>query len=131
MTLTMWWLKAYLPPYVRWLNKFEPSQTDVKYDSSTGKITWKIGRLAANTGILSLSKNLVFQIGFIPGSDQVGSVVELVKNAVISGKDSFTGAMLENSAPAIKTDLPDDPTIQFEQWKVGNRMLNPGLWFLK
>ena len=104
-------VESYLPPYVKWLNKFEPKDANIKYDQNTGKISWFLGKLPANTGILSPVKQAVFQIGFIPASNQIGSIVTLIKEAVISGKDLFTEYSLGGKAQSILSDLPDDPSV--------------------
>ncbi|MBI4709194.1 MAG: hypothetical protein HY764_03265 [Candidatus Portnoybacteria bacterium] len=104
-------VETYLPPYVRWLDKHEPDNGSVQYNQTTGKLTWTLGRMPANTGVLLPVKQLVFQIGLLPGSDQIGRAPELVQEAIITGKDLFTGASLKGVASSIATDLPDDPGI--------------------
>ncbi len=106
-------VEGYLPPYITWLNNISPSNADIKYDKNSGKLSWTIGKLVANTGILYPVKELVFQIGLTPSSSQIGNRVELVKPLVIRGKDAFTGAQLENSAIAVESNVPDDPSIGY------------------
>ncbi len=114
-------VESYLPPNVAWLGRYEPNGADVKYDKTTGKITWTIGQVSANTGILSSpAKQLIFQIGLTPGSEQLGQVAELVKTSTITGVDAFTQSTLESQASGIGTDLPDDTTINFNQTRVTN-----------
>jgi hypothetical protein len=113
-------VESYLPPYVTWLNKFDPADADVKYDKNSGKISWTLGKVAANTGVLLAAKRLAFQIGFTPSSVHAGDKAVLVEESKVSGLDTFTGIFLENIAKKIMTDLPDDPWIEFgyEQGKV-------------
>jgi len=111
-------VEGYLPPYITWLNNFFPSNADIKYDKNSGKIFWTIGKLPANTGILYPVKELVFQIGLTPSSSQIGNQVELVKPMIIRGKDAFTGAQLENSASAVESNVPDDPSIGYGDERV-------------
>jgi len=111
-------VEGYLPPYVSWLGKFDPLGADIKYDQNSGKITWTIGKLSANIGILYPVKRLIFKIGFLPSSSQVGNMVDLLGDAVISGADTFTGASLQGTARAIRSDLPDDPSIGYDGGKV-------------
>ncbi|MFH0852283.1 MAG: hypothetical protein V1845_01625 [bacterium] len=111
-------VESYLPPYVSWLGRFEPPDSAVKYDKNSGKITWTIGKLAANTGILSPVKQLVFQIALLPNSNQVGSEVVLVKESAISGLDAFTAASLNGVAKQIESDLPDDSSMIYGGGKI-------------
>lgn len=113
-------VESYLPPYVRWMNNYQPSGADIKYDSNTGKITWNIGKLSANTGILSLVKGVVFQIGLIPAINQVGEIVELIKQSTIHGRDIFTNVLLQSSADSVTSELPDDPAMPYDYGRVRN-----------
>jgi len=111
-------VEGYSPPYVRWVGLFDPASANVKYDKNSGKITWTIGKLPANTGILYPVKRLVFKIGFTPSSSQVGQMIDLVSESTISGSDTFTGASLQGTARAIRSDLPDDSSIGYDGGKV-------------
>jgi hypothetical protein len=111
-------VESYLPPYMSWLARFSPTDADVKYDQNSGKITWTVGNLSANVGILYPVKRFIFKIGFLPSTSQVGQMVNLLSEATISGKDTFTGASLSGTAKAIRSDLPDDPTIGYNGGKV-------------
>lgn len=111
-------VESYLPSYVHWLGRFEPGNSSVKYDSSTGKISWTLGKLNANTGILSPVRQLAFQVGLVPASNQIGQVVELIKESNISGKDVFTQASISGSARSIQSDLPDDTSVGYEKGRV-------------
>jgi len=118
-------VQSYLPPYVHWLGNFSPKDANVKYDQATGKLTWSLGKLAANTGIASPAsspaKRLIFQIGLIPAYNQVGRSVDLLKQTTISGKDLFTQALLQNSAASIQSNLPDDPSVGYVKGQVVSR----------
>lgn len=111
-------IEAYLPPYIKWLDKFKPTQIDIRYDSLSHKITWQVGNLEAATGLLKPAKFIAFQVALTPSIIQVGEVVELIKDSSISGIDTFTGENLTASDSQIKTDLPDDPTMAWEKGRV-------------
>lgn len=113
-------VETYLPPYINWLNKFDPPDANVKYDKNSGKLSWSLGKVAANTGVLLAAKRLAFQIGFVPSSTQVDNKVVLVKESLISGQDLFTNVFLQSSAKEILTDLPDDSSIGSGGGKVSN-----------
>ncbi len=111
-------VEAYLPSYVSWEGKIYPQEEDIKYDAASGKVVWTIGRLSSATGILSPVRQVAWQVGLVPSLGQVGSAVEVVKSAKISGTDNFTGALLSAEENELKSDMPDDPTMSFEKGKI-------------
>jgi len=113
-------VEAYLLPYMRWKGKFYLNNEDIKYDEATGKITWKISRLAAGTGLLLPVKQVAFQIGFVPSLSQVGNLAVIVKEVKASGNDSFTENNISVSVPELKSDMPDDSAVGFENGRVQN-----------
>jgi len=113
-------VEAFLPSYVQWQGKTYPKDENIKYDSSTGRITWQIGRLSSATGLLSPVKLVAFQVGFVPSLGQVGEITTIVKEARAFGIDDFTGVNLSALADDLKTDMPDDATVGFEKGKVQN-----------
>lgn len=111
-------VESYLPAYVSWQGQIEPKGANVFYDSQTRKIAWEVGKLAAHTGILYPVKQVAFQIGLTPALSHLGEIIDLIGEAQISGKDAFTGKILQDFSPVIMTDLRDDPRITSEQGKV-------------
>lgn len=111
-------VESYLPSYVQWLGNIYPKNEDISYDSGSGKVSWKIGKLAAATGILSPVKQVVFQVGVIPSINQVGDAVVVLKSSKATGKDTFTNIDLTSTTIELKTDMPDDPTMNFDKGRV-------------
>lgn len=75
----------------------------VKFDSSTGKLTWSMGTLA--TG----SRKLSFNVSFTPSSNQVNQSVTLLKNITFTAKDSFTAQSISLNTENITTaNLPNN-----------------------
>lgn len=107
-------VKAILPPHITWESKIEPSSLDITYNSSSGEVVWKVGSIKAGTGILRPVQEAAFQIGFTPSLVQVGRAADLMSTSKIKGTDAFTNVMIEESKPAIFTDLPDDKTLKSE-----------------
>jgi len=107
---------GYLPPHAQWLNTVKPGEAKVSYNSQTGQVIWTIGSLPAGTGALLPVKEAAFQIGITPTSANVGNLMELIGQSIATGYDSFIGSELKSVAPAIDTNLPDDPAID---WKKG------------
>jgi uncharacterized repeat protein (TIGR01451 family) len=66
----------------------------VSYDPSTGKMTWKVGTLAAHTGDFNPTRRLSFQVKVVPSSSQSGNNFALFKTIKFSAKDSFTGQII-------------------------------------
>jgi hypothetical protein len=63
---------------------------NVQYDSSTSKLSWKVGNLPAYTGKFSQARILQFKVKLVPALAQVGQSPELVRNITFSAKDIFT-----------------------------------------
>ncbi len=113
-------VEAYLVPYMRWKGNIYPKNEDIIYDEATGKVTWKISRLAAGTGFLLPVKQVAFQVGFMPSLGQVGSLAVIVKEVRASGQDNFTEKNISVSAPELKSDMPSDSTVGYENGRVRN-----------
>lgn len=111
-------VSAVLPSYVEWINKFKPTSSNFKYDSLNRKITWEVGKLPSATGILTPAKYVAFQIALTPSTTQINQVVELIKQSIIIGKDSFTGTDLRATDAVISSDIPDDPSGGWEKGRV-------------
>ncbi len=111
-------VEAFLPSYVRWEGNIFPKDEDIKYDIASGKVVWKIGRLAAGTGILSPVRQAAWQVGLVPSIGQVGSAAVIVQQTKLSGQDDFTGAQLSVVANELKSDMPDDPAVGEAKGKV-------------
>ena len=101
-------VEAALPPYVTWLGAVSPSDANITYNPTGGGIVWVAGNVPRNASVGSGAKQVAFQIALRPAANQVGEVPELVSRAIISGTDVFTGANLENSAPAVTTRTSTD-----------------------
>jgi hypothetical protein len=84
-------VKATLPPYVRWLDTTSPSVEDITFDEHTGEITWHVGKLLPQTGYNNNPpRRVVFGIGLVPSTIQVGQSPTLVQNQHLDGVDNFT-----------------------------------------
>ncbi|MFH1392834.1 MAG: hypothetical protein ABIG73_00395 [Patescibacteria group bacterium] len=105
-------VKAVLPEGVSWLNKKAGAgAATLEYNDRTGELTWNVGKLTAGTGILFDIYEVIFQVGLTPSINKVNMVVPILGESTLTGKDSFTGNDILTTAPALKTDLPDDPGV--------------------
>ena len=111
-------VESYIPAYVSWEGRIEPNGANVFYDHETRKITWNIGKLPAQTGVLYPLKQVVFQVGLMPSLSHLGKTLDLIGEASVSGKDAFTEKQLQDFSPVIITDLPDDPFVGLQKGRV-------------
>ena len=111
-------VEAYLPSYIQWSGKIYPTSENLKYDSATGRLIWRIDKLTAGVGFSSPVRQVVFQIGLVPSISQVGNNPDLVKSAKVTALDTYTTSNLASSASDLKTDLPDDPTVGWSNGRV-------------
>lgn len=105
-------LTTQLPPYVRWLGEVNPSTEQVLYDESTRTVSWNIPDMRAGVGYTSSSKEMAFQISFLPSLSQVGTTPELTGFLSVVGTDRFTGGLIESEKSALSTRLNNDPSFR-------------------
>ncbi|MDP3762845.1 MAG: hypothetical protein Q8Q97_02125, partial [bacterium] len=101
-----------------WKGVFLPQNEGLAFNSASGEISWKVGFLKAGTGFLNPAREVRFQVGFIPGTGQIGASPEIVGRALAEGHDMFTDTALLAEAPELTTELPDDPKVDFSQARV-------------
>ena len=113
-------VKASLPPQISLTGKIFPEEEASKFsfDSESREIVWSAGDLERGEGILSPGPNIAFQVEFSPESSQIGSTPEIIGQAKIEGLDSWTETILQFTTPALRINLPDDPTITEEMGRV-------------
>lgn len=111
-------VRASMPSYVRWLGVVEPASEDIFYDVVTGEIVWKPDFLEAGTGILRPAKEVSFQIGFLPGPNQIGTAPQLISQSSLEAKDNFTGTVLRDYKTALTTNLDAEPGFSPQDAKV-------------
>ena len=111
-------VKTSLPPYISFKEVIVPSDGNLVFDKSSGNLEWRVGTLSAGTGFLRPALSISFQVGLIPGEDQIGSSPVIINATDVSGIDSFTEEILSAHDKEITTDLRGDSTIDFNQKKV-------------
>jgi len=95
---------AVLPVYVKWISS--SGGEDVTYNEFTREVVWKIGQVKSNTGFKN-SREAIFTVSLTPSYSQIGSILELEKEINLTGKDTFTGSVLNNSQNSLTTKLPN------------------------
>ena len=108
-------IKALLPSGVELTGKIFPEEEISKFsfDSQSREIVWSVGDLDRRK-----EKSIAFQVAFTPQEFDRGQTPEIISEAKIIGEDSWTGKILEATAEAINTTLPNDQTIGEEMGKV-------------
>ena len=98
-----------LPIYVRWLNKISPENESLRYNPAGGGIVWNAGDVRAGE-----TKEVSFQVSFLPSISQIGNDSSLIKDVYASGYDGFTGSTLQASPLEKNYDirLNSDPQYQ-------------------
>ncbi len=87
---------------------FTPSEAkNAQYDPSTGKLTWNVGSLPANTGRFTAPKFLEFQVKLNPSASQAGQSPILVKTINFTATDLYTNQNINITANDIRiSDIP-------------------------
>lgn len=101
---------SFLLPGISWENKFNviPSQSDIRYDPSLGRVSWTVPTVPAGTGIVSPVFEAVFQVGITPGLNQVNQAPEILKETKFEAVDNFTKEDVNISQPGINTQFGVD-----------------------
>lgn len=107
-------VRATLPFYVRYTGVISPSSEDITYNESTKQVLWRLGTVSAGTGLSRDPREVSFQVELSPSISQIGSVPQLLGEAVLTGKDNFSGATLRATRSALNTRLSND-----SQFKTG------------
>ncbi len=101
-------MTATLPPYVRWLGTVSPAAEYVTFNENNGVVTWNVGKLFANTGFNGQPpRRIVFSIGLVPSTSQVGEVPPIVENQKFTGVDDFTDTIISLEMPELTTNLDE------------------------
>ncbi len=87
------------------VSSIQPSKevSNVSFDASTGKLTWKIGVLAAHTGDFSPLRKMSIDVRIVPSSNQANTEVDLLKTVALKITDSFTGEALSLTGNSLNT----------------------------
>lgn len=81
------------------------------YNAGTGEVTWTIPFIPATAGVAGPPVAAIFQVSNTPAVNQIGNPVTLMGPTTLTATDAYTGQMVTLTAPAITTQLPDDPSL--------------------
>lgn len=94
-------VRAALPSYVTFV---ESDDNDVRFSPLTNEVIWNIGTISENVGFSS-NLQTSFMISFTPSSSQVGDAALLVYDALIEGRDAFTGSILRSRSASLQSSV--------------------------
>lgn len=102
-----------LPGNVTFEGKVKGDTAGFVYNPRTNEIAWDISSLSAYA-----TKQIIFQINFIPSVAQVGRAALILDKVAFTGTDSFTGDTLTQQQEARFSNLSDDPSVSEETGKI-------------
>ena len=112
-------VKTVLPEGVSWLNKKAGAGVaTLEYNDRTSELTWNIGKLPAGTGVLLDPYEVIFQVALTPSINNVNTIMPVISDSNLTAEDVFTGINITASAPALKTDMPDDSGVGFTKGRI-------------
>jgi len=101
-------VRSTLPPYIRFIGAVSPITPGLTYNDITHDIIWNVGAIPAGTGYEIPAKEVAFQVALFPSLSHVGQAAELLKTAVFTGRDTFSGLEIKEEARPITTRLTAD-----------------------
>lgn len=106
-------VRAVLPQGVELTGEIFPEEriSAFSFDSGSREVVWAVGDVEREIGITKPVLTIAFQIRFIPSQSQRLQSPNIIGQAIITGEDSWTEAIIQSSSPAVNTTLPDDPTV--------------------
>ena len=111
-------LHATLLPGATWENQVNPASQSVAFDANSGVITWRVGNIPVGAGLSRTGPMLAFNIGLVPGVDQIGKSPTLVRGIELIGVDAFTNEQVLIKSADLDTRLTADPTSTDSDWRV-------------
>ena len=112
-------VKTVLPEGVSWLNKKAGAGVaTLEYNDRTSELTWNIGKLPAGTGVLLDPYEVIFQVALTPSINNINTIMLVISDSNLTAEDVFTGINITASAPALKTDMPDDSGVGFTKGRI-------------
>jgi len=104
-------IRATLPAWAKFKGPVSPPAEDVTFDATTREIVWNIGGIPRGAGIIDTEREVSFQLGVTPSLSQVGSMPNIIGDAVLTGHDDFANVDIRVNKPALNTLLLYDPAL--------------------
>ncbi len=104
---------ATLPSNVIWLDKQTVTAgSAVTFDPATREVSWRINRVPPGTGSLFASLVATFDVSVTPVATDVGQLIILLNQTVVTARDAFTEQDLRVEKAIVTSDLPGDVAAQ-------------------
>jgi hypothetical protein len=101
-----------LPEDVSWNgNASGSADSKVTFDRESRTVTWKITELPANSGTLLPIAKATFDVTITPTNNQVGRLMMLTNESILSARDTYTGLDVLVTDRVITTDLENDVAV--------------------
>lgn len=84
-------VSAVLPIYTDWVGFVAGTKEKISYNKENREISWDIGSVLPGTGVDS-NREVSFIVTFKPSLSQKGQSPILIKNILLTGKDSYSNA---------------------------------------
>lgn len=95
---------ASLPSGVAWERQIYPEGDNLKFNTRTNQLEWKLGIVKSDTGFKSPAEKAEFVISVTPSINQVGDEIDLINSMQINAEDTFTGNDIEYRFNTIKSN---------------------------
>ena len=100
-------VESILPSYVSWNSIFNPNNERIVYNDETRSFIWYAGDVPARTGFSTPPKRLYVSVTLNPSISQIGSSPNLLREAKITGFDTFTESNFVQNLEFPNTVLKD------------------------
>ena len=102
-------VSAKLPKNVFFVGKTYTSDSgDIKFDSDSRLVTWKIHRIPANTGYLFATYQAYFDVSITPTAKDKGKRMILLEKPTLIGRDTYTNEDVASEDTQVTTNLEND-----------------------
>ncbi|MCA9360696.1 hypothetical protein H6785_01180 [Candidatus Nomurabacteria bacterium] len=88
-----------LPLNIDWLNSYQ-AEGNVSFNTVSKKLQWNVGDIESGK-----RKELTFDVSIKPSTSQIGNSPVLINSQTIRANDRFTSELLQDSSPAVTTEL--------------------------
>ncbi len=109
-----------LPAGTRYTGTTYPSNEKISYNPQANQLVWDIGNVTAGAGTIIPIREVEFQVGVTPQTNQVGEALKMVNGSTFTGSDTFTGKTISVENPEKNTQLREDSTVGYLGGKVVN-----------
>lgn len=102
-------VSAKLPENVFYTGRaYTQDSGDIKFDSDSRLVTWKIHRVPANTGYLFAAYQAYFEVSITPQAKDSGKRMILLEKSNLIGRDKHTQEKVKSENGQVTTNLKND-----------------------